>query len=115
MATISEKLNLKRSDSKNDKFIISNLFEIYHELGSYEFKVTLSEKHFKNSLDSGLNLNDSDYKQIKHTVERWGRKINVNFEINENVSDGLAFIDTNFIMKNGKKINERLYFWVIKP
>lgn len=96
------------------KFIVYNLREIYHELGSYEFKIVLDPRSFKNCHMSDVSCKDSDGKDMKMTHEKWGRKINCFFTIDGNVSDGVAVVDMKLKDDDGHEVSDRLTFWVIK-
>lgn len=95
-----------------EKYVVYNLRETYHELGKYEFKVVLSPKFFKNSHECELLLQDSDGKPIRNEVQKWGRKINCSFVLDETVADGVS---QALLKLSGDKGEVRITFWVIKP
>lgn len=98
-----------------NKFVVYNLRETYHELGKYDFKIVLNPKFFKNGHMSELKCVDSDRKNMKFSCEKWGRKINCSFIIDNDVSDGVSIVDMNLKDENGKEYPGRITFWVIKP
>jgi len=90
---------------------VYNLLETYHELGQYQFKVVLNPRYYKTGHDFKVEMFDSSNKPMNFKFEIWGRKINVDFVIDDNVSDGVAYAN---VMKNDNQI-ARLTWWVIKP
>lgn len=98
-----------------DFFVVYNIRETYHELGTYEIKIVLSPKHFKNGHLSDIVIVDSDGKPMKHDVQKWGRKINCTFTIDPTVSDGVAAIRMNLVTAKERKVQKMLTFWIIKP
>ena len=102
------------SRSGDTKFVAYNLRETYAELGEYEFKVVLSPKHFKNSHSSELSLRDSDGKTMRHEVNRWGRKMNCKFTIDDDCSDGVAACRLVLRDDRGRETVQQLTFWIIK-
>lgn len=93
------------------KFQVYGLDETYPELGQFHFKIVLSPRSCKSGQDFEVKLIDSDRLQMKYSLEKWGRKLNVAFVIDRNVADGVA---TAIIFRNGSEVG-RLTFWVIKP
>ena len=57
---------------------------------------------------------DSDGKNMNQNVQIWGRKLNCEFEISQETSDGVAVIDINLQTDDGKEITTRKFIWVIK-
>jgi hypothetical protein len=98
-----------------EKFVVYNLKETYHELGTYEFKVVLNPSNFKNGHESDVDFIDSDGKKMKFFVNRWGRKINCSFVIDDDVADGVSIVTIVLKDSFGVTTNERLTFWVVKP
>lgn len=98
-----------------EKFVVYNLRETYHELGSYEFKVVLNPKFFKNSHRSELTLVDSDGRPMRYEVKKWGRKINCAFTIDPSVADGVSQAYLKLLTEKDDEVAGRLIFWVIKP
>lgn len=92
-----------------------NLRETYHELGSYDFKVVLNERFFKNGHGFDLKLVDSAGKPLKFEAKVWGRKIVCNFEIDPSVEDGVSHIKLALRTEKGERVEGKLDFWVIKP
>lgn len=115
MASISERLNFRRPVGRSERYVVYGLNEIYHEFGSYEFKIVLNEKYFKSSLGCDLTIMDSDRNPVRFELSRWGRKMRVTFSIDENVADGISTIDISLMNKSGKITEDRLFFWTIKP
>jgi hypothetical protein len=100
--------------SKNKDFVVYNLKNTYVDLGKHSFKVVLSKK-FLDAKFSTLSMIDSDGKAIKHELNYWGRKMNTDFYIDDDVSDGIAAIDLVLRMNEDEVSNtERLFFWIIK-
>ena len=97
------------------KFILYNLRETYHELGRYEFKVVLDPRFFKNGHMSDLSCVDSDGRPVRFTFEKWGRKINCCFTIDPTVADGVSVVKMNLKDDEGHEHTGRATFWVIKP
>lgn len=97
------------------KFVIYNLRETYHELGEYEFKVVLDPRSFRNGHFSELTCLDSDGKPMKFEVQKWGRKINCKFLIDKSVADGVANVRMDLKDDEGHQHPGRTSFWVIKP
>jgi len=94
--------------------IIFDLRQTYHEMGTYAFKIVLNPKIFKSSHESKIKLIDPDHNEVNLNVEKWGRKINCSFDIDESISNGVCLLEMGFISDKNKKINECLSFWVIK-
>lgn len=97
------------------KFVLYNLRETYHELGSYEFKIVLDARFFKNGHLSELSCVDSDGKPMKFNVQKWGRKINCSFIVDNSVADGVSVVKMILKDDDGHEHSDRLSFWIIKP
>lgn len=97
-----------------DYFVAYNIRETYHELGTYEVKIVLNPRHFKNSHLSEVVILDSDGKPVKQDIKKWGRKINCVFTIDKDVSDGVAVVKIQLLTTKETKLNKQLTFWVIK-
>lgn len=97
-----------------EKFVVYGLRETYHELGTYEFKIVLNPRNFKNSHGSDITLVDSDAKPMKFIIKKWGRKISCTFTIDDSVADGVSV--ARLEMRDEKEVVHagRLSFWVIK-
>ena len=93
------------------RFQVYGLDETYPELGHFSFKVVLNPKFFKSGMELDVLLLDSDKKSMPFEVKKWGRKLNVEFNITPSVPDGVS---TAIISKNGTEVG-RLTFWIIKP
>lgn len=93
------------------KYQVYNLLETYHELGDYQFKIVLNPRFYRTGHEFRIEMFDSSNRPMNYKFEVWGRKINVAFSVNDNVSDGVAYAN---IMR-GEKYVGRLTFWVIKP
>lgn len=93
------------------RYQVYNIRETYHELGTYQFKVVLSPRFYKTGHDFRVEMFDSARKPMNHKMEVWGRKLNITFDIDQNVSDGVSFVN---VFKNNNLL-ARLTFWVIKP
>lgn len=97
------------------KFVVYNLRETYHELGTYEFKIVLHPKNFRHGHTSSMTMVDSDGKPMELDVKTWGRKVNCLFKIDKSVADGVSIATLDVIDSKGEKHNMRLTFWIIKP
>lgn len=97
------------------KFVLYNLRETYHELGEYEFKVVLDPRSFKNGHLSEVTCVDSDGKPMRFEVQKWGRKINCKFVVDRTVSDGVSIVKMILRDDEGHEHSGRTSFWVIKP
>lgn len=97
------------------KYVLYNLRETYHELGRYEFKIVLDPRTFKNAHLSEVAFRDSDGKTMKFDVQKWGRKINCTFIIDNSVPDGVSVVDMLLKDDDGHEHEGRTTFWVIKP
>lgn len=93
------------------KYQVYGLNEVYPELGRYEFKIVMNPKSYKPEHQLDVLLLDSDRKLMNFEVKKWGRKLNVNFHVSPEVSDGVS---TAIISRDGTEIG-RLSFWIIKP
>ena len=102
---------MKSRHNDVEKFVVYGLLDTYHSLGEYKFKIVLNPKHFKNSHDLDVQMNDSDGETLKFKMERWGRKMNVSFTLDDDVSDGITVI--MLLDKTGNVIS-RLSAWIIK-
>jgi len=99
----------------SEKFQVFNLRETYHEFGSYDFKVFLSPKLFKNSHLSSMDLIDSDGRAMRFTLDKWGRKMNCSFILDRTVSDGVSTARLSLVDDLGNIHESFLRWWVIKP
>ena len=97
------------------KYVLYNLRETYHELGSYEFKVVLDPRSFKNGHFSDLTCVDSDGKPMRFEFQKWGRKINCKFIVDRTVADGVSTVRMILKDDEGHEHQARATFWVIKP
>lgn len=93
------------------KYQVYNLLETYHELGEYQFKIVLNPRFYKTGHEFKVELFDSSRKPMKGSFEIWGRKINVKFVIDPDVSDGIAFAD---IIVGNNQLG-RVNWWIVKP
>lgn len=93
------------------KFVVYSLDETYPELGEFSFKVVLSPRFGGSETSFDIRMVDSDRKPMRFVLRRWGRKLNVTFTIDRDVSDGVS---TAAIVRDGQEFG-RLSFWVIKP
>ncbi len=100
---------------QSDSFVVYNKKETYLELGSYDFKIVLDPLKFKNSHESEIKMYDSDGKEMKFEVSKWGRKINCKFQIDDTVSDGVAIIDLSLKDTENGFQKTQLRTWIIKP
>ena len=91
------------------KYQIYGLQRNYIELGKYLVKVVVSPR-FKSGQDFSVKLIDSDRKPMKHVVNYWGRKLNVEFEVMSDTPDGIS---TGTIYRHDEPIGT-FTFWVIK-
>lgn len=94
-------------------YVTYGLQDTYCDVGEYKFKVVLNPFFFKNAHECDAKIVGPSGKDIKYTFERWGRKMNFCFEIDNNVSEGLANIELNMRTKKGQEIKENLKFWIV--
>lgn len=97
-----------------EPYVIYNLRDTYHEAGQYEFKIVLDPRRFKNGHLSEVTCVNSDGKNMTMDVQKWGRKVNCSFNIDESVPDGVSVL--KMILKDdaGREVTGRATFWVIK-
>lgn len=95
-------------------YVVYNLRETYHEQGNFQFKIVLSPKFFRNGHDSNVFVVNADGKELQMTVEKWGRKINCSFAIDQRVPDGVSTIHMHLKDSRGKLHEARERFWVVK-
>lgn len=100
--------------SSQEFAVVYNLREIYHELGSYELKIVLDPKLFKNSHLSEMTIVDSDGSGIKHELKKWGRKMSCVFVFDDTVPDGVCTVCLALVDDEGRKLTQRFSFWTIK-
>lgn len=93
------------------RYQVYGLDETYPQLGKFSFKIVLNPRFFKSGQDFDVQLLDSGRNIMRFKLEKWGRKLNIDFVIDNNVPDGVS---TVFINKGDTEIG-RLMFWVIKP
>lgn len=98
-----------------DGYVVYGLREIYYELGKYEFKIVLDPKRFTDGHESMISFIDSDGNTMKHSVRKWGRKLNCTFIVDEDTPDGVSSIDMNLKPDIGQEMKKRLSIWIIKP
>jgi hypothetical protein len=92
------------------KFRVYGLDETYPELGEFSFKIVINPRFNKPGIEYDIKMIDSDRKPMKFDLKRWGRKMNVTFTIDSNVSDGVSTV----IVSRASQEVGRLTFWVIK-
>lgn len=97
------------------EFVALNVREIYHELGTYDFKIVLDAKRAAPRVEHDIRIFDSSGMPLRSHVRRWGTKVSCSFVIDERVSDGVARIDVVSFDGTSEKLVGRLSFWVIKP
>jgi hypothetical protein len=93
------------------RYQVYGLDETYPQLGKFSFKIVLNPKFFKSGQDFDVQLLDSARNAMRFKLQKWGRKLNVDFIIDNNVPDGVS---TASISKDNVEVG-RLLFWVIKP
>ena len=93
------------------KFQIYGLRETYVHLGENNVKVVIHPKYSKVCEEFDIKMLDSDRKDMKFNIERWGRKFNISFMLDNTVSDGIASL---LINKNNTEFG-KAHFWIIKP
>lgn len=91
------------------KFQVYNLKENYIGVGKHTFKVVISPK-FKTGQDFEVELVNSDRMKMKYAVNYWGRKLNVEFEVDNDTPDGLAVANVN---RSGARVGT-FSMWIIK-
>lgn len=87
------------------------LEETYIDLGEHTFKIVLNPRSFKSGQDCEVVLVDSDRQPMRFDVKKWGRKLNVTFQICPETPDGVSVAS---VTRGGKEL-ARLSFWVVKP
>jgi len=93
------------------RYQVYGLDETYPELGKFSFKIVLNPRFFKSGQDFDVQLLDSGRNPMKFKLNKWGRKLNIDFMIDDTVPDGVS---TALISKDSMEVG-RLMFWVIKP
>jgi hypothetical protein len=91
------------------KFQVYNLKNNYIGTGKHSFKIVISPR-FKTGQDFSVKLLDSDRNQMIYTVNYWGRKLNVDFDVIDTTPDGLAIA----YVSKANEIVGNFVFWVIK-
>ena len=97
------------------KYVFYNLRETYHELGEYDFKIVLDPRSFRNGHLSEISCVDSDGKPMTFDIQKWGRKINCKFTVDNKVSDGVSIMKMNLKDDQGHECSGTKTFWIIKP
>ena len=101
--------------SQCDSFILQGLKTAYLELGSHAFKIILDSKKYSSSHDCEIEMIDSKGRRIKCEANKWGRKINCEFDIDESVSDGVSMLKLLLVDDENKKISKSYHVWIVKP
>lgn len=94
--------------------LLVDLRETYHEIGNFSFKIVLNPKLFKNSHDSEVYAFDPENRDFNLNIEKWGRKINCSFTIDDSTPNGVCVIKLKLIKDGGEEVEETFSFWVIK-
>ena len=95
----------------NSDIVILGLNETYVECGKHSFKIILNPKKFKNGKGINIKIIGPEHEDVDVNVDVWGRKLNCDFKINEEMINGVCQVR---IFDENKKINKLLSFWVIK-
>lgn len=92
------------------RYQVYGLEQTYPEQGSFFFKVVLSSRYYKHSHDVEVGMFDSAGKPIPYRAGHWGRKINIEFTINDETAEGVAHA---FLRRGAQPIAD-IAFWVIQ-
>jgi hypothetical protein len=98
-----------------ERFTTYGLREIYHELGTYEFKIVLNPRFFTNSHLSEISFLNPDGGPMTCSVDKWGRKINCSFTVDDGIPDGVILVNMRLVDDKEQVTNHRLTLWVVKP
>ena len=99
---------------KTFPFVIYNLRQTYHERGKYSVKVVLNPRRFKNCHDCSLKLIDAKAQPMKFELNRWGRKLNVDFTIDETTAEGVSGAYMDLVDSRGRHVTGSFMFWVVQ-
>lgn len=99
---------------KNEPFVITNLRDIYHKQGEFEYKLILNMDMFDQNINPQLLVLDSSGHPLKSQVKVWGSKLRCIFTIDESVSDGAALSVLILNSKDGIEHKKTVSFWIIK-
>jgi len=94
--------------------VVLNFRDTYHEVGDYEFKIILDPKRFKNGHRATIRMMNADRKEVSLDVNRWGRKINCFFSINDDDPSGVYVVNFRINDDDGNEIDKTFHCWVIK-
>jgi len=95
-------------------FVILDMEETYSELGEHSFKIILNPKIFKNSHDIDIKMFDPDSNPMIVDTRKWGRKVQFNFNIDKNVSNGVCIVRLHLMTDKKQELIETLHYWIIK-
>lgn len=90
---------------------ILNVRELYHELGTYEFKVVLVRGTAQDPVI--VRVVDSDGRQIAVVQRRWGRKVLCTMALDDTMPDGIGLILVEAVV-SGELERASQKFWVCK-
>ena len=101
--------------NQDKPFMVYNLEKAYLDLGKHIFKVVLSPFLFDNSHECSASMKDTFGNEMNFILNKWGRKMNFEFIIDEKVPDGVSVVNLN-LKDNECNISEhKLSFWIVKP
>lgn len=95
-------------------FVVYGLRELYHEPGTYEFKIVLDGDVFKNCHESESSFVGASNTKVKYEMNSWGRKMNVSFKLDESIPDGVCAFSFSVKDKKGRNKKGYLSFWTVK-
>lgn len=89
-----------------------NMCEVYTDTGEHSIKFIIGKSEKIEVVD--VRMTNADGLPIKFSFKRWGTKLNVTFNIDDSIPDGVLVIDV--IMRNCglDEIRERFCCWVVK-
>jgi hypothetical protein len=97
----------------SSRYQVYGLERTYPDHGEFFFKVVLSARYFKHSHDINVIMVDSSGHSMGVTASHWGRKININFEIDDKTAEGVAHV---YLLRGGSaQIIADITLWVVQP
>ncbi len=97
---------------RSKRFTVLNLNENYIGTGTHTFKVVLNPKV---PLEVGsFEMVDSSRRPLQFRVRKWGTKVNVEFDVTEDVHDGVACFFFETSDHRGKSQRDMVKMWIIK-
>jgi hypothetical protein len=94
-------------------YVTYGLKDTYCETGNHLFKVVLNPYYFKNAHSCDATIMWPDNTDVKYSLEKWGRKMNFSFFLDNNIPEGAANIELTLKTKKGEVIKNNIRFWII--